>query len=77
MDYLLILGSAADRSLRCAVCGADRAPHLLAATPEASRGHERDKALCDLHASGLQENSGVSEEDLQRLRGGTAPESWD
>ena len=76
MDYRLILGSAADRSMSCAVCGARPAPHLLAAAADDGSAHERDGALCDLHAAGLQENSGVSEDDLRRLRGGQAPESW-
>ena len=75
MDYRLILGRAADRAAPCAVCGARPAPHLLAATPGAG-APEQDRALCDLHAAGLQENSGVSEDDLRRLRGGEAPESW-
>jgi hypothetical protein len=76
VDYLLLLGRAAGRSLPCAVCGARPAPHLLSATSASETTQDQDRALCDLHAAGLQENSGVSEDDLHHLRRGTAPESW-
>jgi hypothetical protein len=76
VDYLLRLGRAGDRRLVCAVCGTTPAPHLLEARPDAGGAPERDRALCDVHAAGLQEDSGVSEDDLRRLRHGDAPESW-
>ena len=76
VDYILILGGAERRSLPCAVCDARPAPHLLSTASRPPETSDRDRALCDLHAAGLQENSGVSEEDIERLRAGSAPESW-
>ena len=76
VDYILILGRAERRSLPCAVCDARPAPHLLSAASRPPETSDRDRALCDVHAAGLQENSGVSEEDIERLRAGSAPESW-
>ena len=76
VDYILILGGAERRSLPCAVCDARPAPHLLSAASRPPEQSDPDRALCDVHAAGLQENSGVSEEDIERLRAGSAPESW-
>lgn len=75
MDYFLLLNKAATRDLPCAVCGKRPAPHLLAVSADHVVS-DSDLALCDLHTAGLQDNSGVSRQDLEKLRGGRAPESW-
>jgi hypothetical protein len=76
MDYRLLLDRAKGRDLACAVCGDRPAQHLLAAQASSMHTPDRDQALCDVHAAGLDESSGVSEEDLQGLCGNRAPESW-